>query len=233
MATTKPRALIFDLGDVSINWSPSNSTSISSELLAEFRSSHIWHKYNCSQLREEECYAQLETLRPLDETMTATIRDLKAAHKGRLRVYAMSNVSRPDWEIRVVESIGVSPKEIVFIDDREDNVLAARSLGIRGILFTDAANVRRQFLNILADPVKRGRAFLNDNAQKHYSVTDQGGITVQDNSQLLILEATGNLRLVTFDHPRRTWNYYIGDRPFNPDHLDDLDTTALAFVTLP
>jgi putative hydrolase of the HAD superfamily len=45
-----------------------------------------------------------------------------------------------DWCIR---TLGVEPAGILFVDDREENVLAARARGMRGHLFTDAATLAR------------------------------------------------------------------------------------------
>lgn len=44
----------------------------------------------------------------------------------------------------VLERAGVQPEESVFIDDNPANVAAAEALGIRGILFTDCAALRKE-----------------------------------------------------------------------------------------
>lgn len=43
-----------------------------------------------------------------------------------------------DWCIR---TLGVEPARILFVDDREENVRAARACGMQGHLFTDAATL--------------------------------------------------------------------------------------------
>ena len=43
-----------------------------------------------------------------------------------------------DWCIRI---LGVEPARILFVDDREENVRAARSRGMQGHLFTGAATL--------------------------------------------------------------------------------------------
>lgn len=58
------------------------------------------------------------------------------------QVYSSCNmgVSKPDatfWKI-ILEAEDLSPRDAVFIDDRQDNCDAASALGIRSILFTDA-----------------------------------------------------------------------------------------------
>ena len=54
-------------------------------------------------------------------------------------------VVKPDPAIYriLIERFGVDPSTSVFIDDREENVEAARALGFDAILFTDAATLRR------------------------------------------------------------------------------------------
>jgi putative hydrolase of the HAD superfamily len=43
-----------------------------------------------------------------------------------------------DWCIR---ALGIEPARILFVDDREENVRAARACGMQGHLFTDAATL--------------------------------------------------------------------------------------------
>jgi epoxide hydrolase-like predicted phosphatase len=43
---------------------------------------------------------------------------------------------------------GLEPFETIFIDDREENVLAAEALGIKGILFKDAQKLKTDLKNL-------------------------------------------------------------------------------------
>ncbi|GGM80327.1 haloacid dehalogenase [Longimycelium tulufanense] len=60
-------------------------------------------------------------------------------------------LAKPDPAVyrRLCTSLGAGPGEVMFVDDREDNVLAARELGIDALLFTDVGRLR-------ADLAKRG-----------------------------------------------------------------------------
>ena len=49
----------------------------------------------------------------------------------------------------VLERLGVKPEEAVFIDDTLEHVLAARGLGLRGILFTTAEALAEQLADLL------------------------------------------------------------------------------------
>jgi putative hydrolase of the HAD superfamily len=57
-------------------------------------------------------------------------------------------MTKPDPRIYqyCLEGLGVEAKEAVFLDDREENVMAARSLGIRSILFTGYAQAAAELL---------------------------------------------------------------------------------------
>ncbi|MCU1676138.1 MAG: family hydrolase [Frankiales bacterium] len=53
---------------------------------------------------------------------------------------------KPSPEVfrHVLERLGADPADVVFVDDRAVNVEAAAALGMRTILFRDAADLRRQ-----------------------------------------------------------------------------------------
>ena len=90
----------------------------------------------------------------------------------------------------VLRDINKTPEEVIFIDDKEENVLAAESLGIKGVIFNDTLTVLRTLRSIFDDPVERGYHYLQRNAGQFNSITSSG-VQVPDNfAQLLILEAT-------------------------------------------
>jgi len=43
----------------------------------------------------------------------------------------------------------VPPEEVLLIDDVEANIDAAKDLGMQGLLFTDAATLRKDLLDLL------------------------------------------------------------------------------------
>jgi 2-haloacid dehalogenase len=55
-------------------------------------------------------------------------------------------LAKPDPRIYtlVAERAGLPPGRLVFVDDRRVNVDAARAAGMDGIVFTDAATLRRE-----------------------------------------------------------------------------------------
>lgn len=241
MSRIKFTTIIFDIGDVLFSWSPSTKTSISPKTLRKILSCPTWFDFERGQLSEDDCYervgaefnltsaeirqAFIEARASLqsNDDLIALIRELKDNSHGTLRVFAMSNISLPDYQVLrtkpvdwsifdqiftsgaagerkpnlgfykyVLAHAGVDPRRAIFVDDKHENVLSARSLGFHGIRFTSSAEVKRALRNLVGDPVTRGRKFLGANAGQLESVTDTG-IVVQENfAQLLILELTND-----------------------------------------
>ena len=70
-------------------------------------------------------------------------RGLRPVRRHRLRTigHVKPEPAAFDWCIRI---LGVEPARILFVDDREENVRAARACGMQGHLFTDAATLAQQ-----------------------------------------------------------------------------------------
>ena len=163
-----------------------------------------------------------ESLQPKDKVFSS-IRQLKDQSNGRLRIYAMSNISHPDheylrtkpvdWSLfdkvftsaesgerkpnlgffrHVLDDISADPRSVVFVDDKPENVLSARSFGMHGIVFGDQICVIQAIRNAFEDPVQRARSYLQKNAKCLHSVTSNGATLKENFAQLLILEATRN-----------------------------------------
>ncbi|KAH8119661.1 HAD-like protein [Phellopilus nigrolimitatus] len=131
----------------------------------------------------------------------------------------------------VLEETGVDPLSTVFVDDKLENILPARSLGIKGIVFDSFDTVSRQLRNYCGDPIGRSQAWLKDNAKKMLSVTNTG-VTVYENfAPLLICEATGDRSLVEYvEHPR-LFNFFIGGPVMTSEVFPfDLDTTSIGLT---
>lgn len=110
-------AIIFDLGDVLFKWSSKTKTSISSHTFHAILSSSTWFQYERGRISEDDCYARVgaefsvepdEVRRALEQArdslqandhLISLIQELKAQSNGRLRVFAMSNISAPDFEV--------------------------------------------------------------------------------------------------------------------------------------
>ena len=233
------RILIFDLGDVLFTWSPVTNTSIPPKTLKAILSSTIWQQYERGGLSEDECYRlsgekfsldpeevrraildARDSLQP-DSAFIRFICNLQVEAQGKLRIFAMSNISAPDYAVArtkpadwgifervftsaaagmrnpdlcffkyVLDEIKAEPSSVVFVDDRSENVLAARSLGMNGIVFDHVQHVRQSLLLYTGDPTSRGVKFLEARAGRLESETNSGQIITENFAQLLILEAT-------------------------------------------
>jgi len=108
-------AVIFDLGDVLFTWAPSTPKSpLPAKVLRNILRSFHWFEYEKGNLKEHEVYslvAQEFNVAPGDvknafqaardslrsnPKLLEIIRELKEAG---LAIYAMSNISAPDWEV--------------------------------------------------------------------------------------------------------------------------------------
>ncbi|KAI0690294.1 phosphatase yihX [Cerioporus squamosus] len=197
------RTLILDLGDVLFTWSAETKTTISPRLLKDIMSGPTWNDYERGRLSQAECFERVgkefsvepsvideafkqarESLRP-NEELLALVRELKAQYHGQLRVFALSNISLPDYEFviklptdwsifdkvfasailgerkpdlatyeKVIAETGIDPSTAVFVDDRIENVEAARSLGIHGIVFDKQEGVFAALRKAFGDRVQ-------------------------------------------------------------------------------
>ncbi|MES9543810.1 MULTISPECIES: HAD family phosphatase [unclassified Actinomadura] len=79
----------------------------------------------------------------------------------RHRLYSADlGLAKPAPEIfhELTGRLGAAPDEVVFVDDREENVRAARMLGIRSVLFTGVPGLRAELARVAgADGVRAGR----------------------------------------------------------------------------
>ncbi len=243
LSSTIPRALILDLGDVLFSWKPPKDSKVSPSLLRRIMSSEAWCQFERGEVSEDECFKQAgivwsvppqdikDTIEhaklslACDEEFIATLRNLKEQSKGSLKIFAMSNISKPHsdivqsmgWDFSLFDDVftsaaagmrkpdlcfynyvlkatgfSKSPENVIFVDDKIENVSSALALGINGIQFDNSKEVSRKLLRILGNPMERGNEFLNRHAKDMRSLTNTG-IEFSDNfANLLILEATEN-----------------------------------------
>jgi FMN phosphatase YigB (HAD superfamily) len=151
----------------------------------------------------------------------------------------------------VIDSVGLAdPTSAIFVDDKLVNINAARSFGIRGIVFKTPKALMRQLRNELLDPVTRARHYMKANARNHVSQIEDGPEFPDAFSQFLIHKVLNDPSIVNLSAPgsseakieedielasreARTWNYYrgtpVGTTPTFPDDADDTATALLAF----
>ncbi|KAL9017079.1 MAG: hypothetical protein Q9185_005590 [Variospora sp. 1 TL-2023] len=104
----------------------------------------------------------------------------------------------------VIKESGVLPSEMIMIDDTEENICAARSLGMHAILVNKSLPSAGVLLrNLLQDPLPRAEAFLKANARNHHCIVEAPQeIILKDNfAQLMIWELTDDEDIVYLNWP--------------------------------
>ncbi|KAI9763568.1 MAG: hypothetical protein M1840_000430 [Geoglossum simile] len=157
--------LILDLGDVLFHWSPQTKTAISPLTLKRILSTPTWFEYERGKISQDDCYQRISEQFAIDpsevadaftqaqdslqcnEELVSAIRKLKAESDNTLQVYAMSNVSRPDYEVLRTKSADWSIFDRVFtsgaVGERKPNlgfyqhVLNATQAAPQSTIFVD------------------------------------------------------------------------------------------------
>ncbi len=121
------------------------------------------------------------------------------------------------------------PTSTIFVDDKLENVVSARSCGLRGLQFTSFEILAQSLRNAILPPFTRARNWLRANAKNMPSITNTGVVLRENFSQMLILEATGERDLVEFvEHPR-LFNFFQDNYGVltTENFPYDLDTTSV------
>lgn len=153
-----------------------------------------------------------------NDAIIQLLRELKK--DPSVQLYAMSNIgkedfedleSKMDWSLfdriftsaaagtrkpemsfyrYVLNQINLDGNQVIFIDDKEENVYAASELGIRGFVFEESTV---EYLHkILNGPVGKGWRYLFQNASHCDSVTSSGVSFADNFVKLLILDVLGD-----------------------------------------
>jgi putative hydrolase of the HAD superfamily len=73
-----------------------------------------------------------------------TIHPLLGKFKHQFYSFQLGQMKRePSTFQRVLDAIGRAPESCIFVDDREDNVLAATAIGIPGVRFISSQQLSR------------------------------------------------------------------------------------------
>lgn len=273
-------AVIFDLGDVLFTWSPSTPKSpLPANVLRNILRCYHWFEYEKRNLGEQEVYglvaqefkvsaadvkAAFEAARDSLQSNPEMLEIIRELKRAGLVIYAMSNISAPDWEVlstkatpdewalfnhtftsaaagerkpnigffkHVIEEAKIDPSSTIFVDDKLENVLTARSFGMHGIVFDDQSKVIQKLKNLCFDPVMRGSGFLASHKRNLISVTSTNIQLSENFAQLLILEATGDKSLVDYvKHPGQ-FNFFQNGGVLTTELFpNDLDTTSIGLT---
>ncbi|KAF8146525.1 HAD-like protein [Mycena galopus ATCC 62051] len=274
--------IVVDIGDVLFTWSAETETTISGSTLRKILRSATWFEYEKGNLGETECYELVAAEFKIESSEVATafqgardsltgspemISMLHELKKSGARLYAMSNISAPDWEVlrhkgkredwdlfdhvftsaaarerkpnlgyfrHVLSATAINPERTAFVDDKLENVLTARSLGLKGIVYSKFEEVERQLKALFRDPIAAGEQWLIANAKQMKSETNTGVVLEENFAQLIIFEATGDPALVDYiEYPRLSNFFKSGGVLTTSSFPCDQDTTCLALSIAP
>ncbi|KAJ6490886.1 HAD-like protein [Mycena sanguinolenta] len=255
--------IIFDIGDVLFTWSAETKTTISASTLRKILRSATWFEYEKGNLGETECYDLVASEFKLessevaaafqgardslaeDPKMIAMLHELKASGA---RLFAMSNISVPDWE--VLRHKGKREDWELF--EHVFTSAAARerkpNLGyFRHVLSeTGIDSERTAFVDDKLENVLTGRSlgFRGIVFTKFEDVERQLKVLFRDPvhwrcpggefAQLLILEATGDPSLVDYIEYPRLSNFFKSEGVLTTSSFPcDQDTTSIALSVAP
>ena len=261
-------SLVLDIGGVLLDYSAPARTEnfIPNEVIHRIFRSSTWFEFERGRITQAHCYravadeigrtqedvsatfaAMRLTLR-LNESLMRILRAWKQA-KPTLRVYAMSNISSPDWEyirgffspedlalfdhvftsasagIRtpdlgfyrlVLADTKLDPHTTLYVDDRLDNVVSARSFGLSTVTFSTT----EKLLDHLRErstrcPRAAALAYLSSGVSK-LSVTGDGQEVREIFTELLEREACGDRMHVEGLEQQRLVNFFKGESTYQP-----------------
>ncbi|PVI08341.1 HAD-like protein [Periconia macrospinosa] len=162
---------------------------------------------------------------------------------------------KPELEFyeKVRNGIGSTSSDITFVDDNIDNVIAARALGLRGILYEPKVGreaLIQKLYNLFFDPLERAQEYMRKNAGKHFTNIEDGPTFSDAFSQFLIHDIMQDSSLLTFaadpsqrdakkdagtilelETTARRWNYFLGDPVGTTSKFpEDVDTTSYSLL---
>ena len=97
---------------------------------------------------------------------------------------------KPDREIydKLITATGIDPRTAVFVDDKQQNVEAARALGMHGVVCNNPNTIASALRGVFLGPLQRAIRFMQAHAGALQSVTDDGRTFMEYIAQLLILD---------------------------------------------
>ncbi|KAL3471105.1 HAD-like protein [Aspergillus californicus] len=105
----------------------------------------------------------------------------------------------------VLDQINCRPEQVVMIDDQPENICAARSMGIHGLLMAkpeSLAVIWQHLRNMVQSAIPRAEAYLKANRGNHHCTVEGHDCTLKDNfAQLLIWEITHDPDIVYLKWP--------------------------------
>ena len=153
----KPKNIIFDIGGVLFNYPPDIRV-----LLAANKTDDIFWPIEHGIKLLRQCHQKLDqtgkkahNLYVLSNwktdsfaLLTQKFPDIFNLFDGIVISGNVNNIQKPDPALyhHLIEVHALDVLECVFIDDKEENVIAAQTLGMHGIICSDFGHVERQLM---------------------------------------------------------------------------------------
>lgn len=175
-------------------------------------------KFSIKPSEISEALSQARESLQSNDAIIQLLRELKK--DPSVQLYAMSNIGKEDFEDLesimdwslfdriftsaaagtrkpemsfyryVLNQINLDGNQVIFIDDKEENVHAASELGIRGFVFEESTV--EHLHKILNGPLGKGWRYLFQNASYCETVTSSGVSFADNFAKLLILDVLGD-----------------------------------------
>ncbi|KAK3176515.1 hypothetical protein OEA41_007838 [Lepraria neglecta] len=196
----------------------------------------ISHTFDLSE-EDVRVLMQAATSMAPKQEMLALVKGLQQDHK----VFGVGNIPEPVFQsLRFFDSLldleSLNPARTLFVSSSLESVVAARSLGFYGLVFTDIHETVEHVQAICSDPIPRAQQYLQKNARQ-MDLEMANGKTIKDAfAQFLILDATEDESSVEYDDtlPEFAWSY--GNTPKMFVYPPDIDINAIgmsAIKTIP
>lgn len=171
-------------------------------------------QFSLSASEVAEAFVQARKSLQPNPSIVSFLRELKESPS--IQVFAMSNIGKEDfdelaesidWSLfdrvftsaeagmrkpeldfyrHVLDQISIPGEGVTFVDDKEENVVAAKTLGIRGIVFEQSTiQSLREMLNT---PISKGWIYLFQHAKQCDSITSSGVAFADNFAKLLIAD---------------------------------------------
>lgn len=126
----------------------------------------------------------------------------------------------------------LNPTRTLFVGSSLDSVVAARSLGFYGLVFTDIHETVERVLAIYSDPIPRAQQHLQNNARQ-MDLEMANGKTIKDAfAQFLILDTTEDESLVEYDDTLPDFARSYGNTPKMFVYPPDIDINAIGMSAI-
>lgn len=172
------------------------------EFISKLKEEHGTRFFAMSNISAPDWDVLSQKMTPKDWTLFDRVFTSAAAHERKPNLAFFQHV---------LNETGVDPSRTVFVDDKVENVVSARSFGLHGVVFTSLDEVVQQLRAAFTDASASGLSYLRQHAKSLKSLTNTGVVLEENFAQMLIEESTGDPTLVDYIKYPRLSNFFKGE----------------------